>query len=137
MPPSSIIFAFDVGRKKTGIAIGNLLTGGARPLATAHGDNAKQMQIIAQYIREWCPAKCIVGLPTRGDGRAYKMTKVSQDFASQVSREFSLPVEFVDERLTSVAARSQNATDIDAAAASIILQNWLDAQNGEPPSKSF
>lgn len=128
MPPASnILLGFDVGRKKTGIAVGNLLTGGARPLATARGNGEQQLQIIAAHVREWQPGRMIVGLPTRGDGRAHAMTAASRRFAARLGGAFSLPVEFVDERLTSAAARRLNPPDLDAAAAAIILQDWLDA----------
>lgn len=134
-----ILLAFDVGRKKTGVAIGNLLTGLARPLAVARGGRSAQLAAIGEHIREWAPQKLVVGLPARLDGSAHAQTRLCRVFADILHRQFDLPVEFMDERLTTVAARSASVNpacgsemsgtaDTDARAAGIILQDWLRRQ---------
>ena len=118
----NIILAFDVGRKKTGIAVGNLITNSARPLATVGGGFSQQLQDISVYVRDWRPARFIVGLPRRMDGGEHSMTKTSRRFALMLERRFHLPVLMSDERLTTAAVGDGN----DAAAAAVILQQWLD-----------
>lgn len=127
-PSADLLLSFDFGRKKTGVAVGNLLTGGARPLGTARGGGEQQFAAIAAYIKEWQPARLVVGLPTHADGREHKTTAAARRFGKKLTAEFNLPVEFVDERLTSIAARDNKAADTDAAAAALILQDWLDAE---------
>ncbi|MGU9951693.1 MAG: Holliday junction resolvase RuvX [Gammaproteobacteria bacterium WSBS_2016_MAG_OTU1] len=124
-----IILSFDVGRKKTGIAIGNLLTMQARPLTTVRGGRSSQLATISKLIGEWKPHKLLVGLPQHMDGTAHAMTRFCRDF-SIILQQFNLPIEFVDERQSTLAARTaaNRQDDIDSVAASIILQDWLYSQ---------
>ena len=133
--PAAIFLAFDVGRKKTGIAVGNAISGGARPLAVASGGRNAQLQAAAKHIEEWQPNGLVVGLPKNMDGTEHAMTRESKNFAAQLRRRFCLPVCFVDERLSSRAARAANKATagghgVDAAAAAVILQQWLDEGAG-------
>ncbi|MGI9306350.1 MAG: Holliday junction resolvase RuvX [Gammaproteobacteria bacterium] len=122
-----ILLALDVGRKKTGIAIGNLHTRLARPLGAAHGGRTRQLEAIGGYVREWQPQKLLIGLPRNMDGSEHGMTRFCRGFAAAVSRRFGLPVELADERLTTAAARAAGAkkSETDAWAAGILLQDWL------------
>lgn len=122
-----ILLALDVGRKKTGVAIGNLLTGDARPLAIARGGRTAQLAAIGAHIREWRPDSLLVGLPLHLDGAEHGMTKFCRAFAELLRRQFGLPVEFADERLSTFAARSETGQrgEADADAAGIILRDWL------------
>lgn len=122
-----ILLAFDVGRKKTGVAVGNFLTGSARPLAVARGGRTAQLAAIGEHIREWNPGTLLVGLPRYLDGGEHGMTRFCRAFAGVLGRQFGLPVEFADERLTTVAARAETGIrgEADAAAAGVILRDWL------------
>ena len=133
-----ILLGFDVGRKKTGVAVGNLLTDSARPLAIARGGRSAQLAAIAEYVREWRPHKFVVGLPLHLDGGEHSMTRFCRSFAEVLRRKFELPVEFADERLTTAAARAESGEkgEADAAAAGIILRDWLRgraAMQNSPP----
>ena len=121
-----ILLAFDVGRKKTGIAIGNMYTALARPLRTVRGHRHAQITAIGAQIQQWRPQQLLFGLPHHMDGGAHNMTRFCRDFAAVVQQQYSLPVAFVDERLSTVSARTLDG-DIDATAAAIILQDWLRA----------
>lgn len=122
-----ILLAFDVGRKKTGVAIGNLLTGDARPLAIARGGRTAQLAAIDAHVQEWHPQTLLVGLPLYLDGREHGMTRFCRVFADILRRRFNLPVEFADERLSTAAARTETTAGgaVDAVAAGIILRDWL------------
>ena len=126
-----ILLALDVGRKKTGIAIGNMHTGLARPLSVARGGRTRQMAEIGEHIRVWAPQKLIVGLPRNMDGGEHAMTRFCRGFAKAAENQFNLPVEFADERQSTATARAiggdKGKNGADAAAAGVILQDWLRA----------
>lgn len=135
-----ILLALDAGRKKTGAAIGNTLTGLARPLDVMRGGIDVQMAAIDSLVQTWRPQKLVLGAPRHMNGKAHAMTKFCEDFSSALRARFGLPVELVDERLTTFSARvaikgakrndraaiAGNAS-ADSVAAAIIMQNWLDA----------
>lgn len=139
-----IILGFDVGRKKTGVAIGNLASRIARPLTIARGGRAAQMAEVSALVAEWQPQRLIVGMPMHADGTKHKMSKTAQVFGDALAAAFALPVSFVDERYSTIAARmTKPGKDADAAAAGIILQDWLDGGGeaddrrcGEKPDES-
>jgi len=128
---SGIILAFDAGKKKTGIAIGNTLTGLARPLAIVAGGRSKQLAEIDAYIKEWQPEQLIVGLPRDKDGAEHQMTRYCRAFAKLLAERTALPVEMVDERYSTLAAKSiikdegESDEPPDSTAAAIILQDFL------------
>ena len=129
------VLAFDFGLKRTGVALGNTLTGGARPLGTIEaGENKRRFEHIGRLIDQWRPDLLVLGLPLGNDGGETPMSKRVRRFAHQLGGRFGLPVKFADERFSSAVAedaikpgRSGKAL-VDAAAAAIILQAWLDQQ---------
>ena len=130
------LLAFDFGLKRTGVAVGNTVTGSARPLVTVDAtDNVKRFAAIAGLIAEWGPSTLIVGRPLNTSGEATEMTARAERFARQLQGRFGLPVKFADERYSSAAAGDalkvgrKDKQKIDAAAAAIILQAWLDEQS--------
>jgi putative Holliday junction resolvase len=121
----SVVLAFDFGARRTGVAIANTLTRSARPLATIDAaTNAARWNVIRSVIDEWQPATMVVGIPRHPDGTPHDMTLRCERFARQLEGRFGRPVMRVDERYSS--AVSAAAEDIDAEAAAIILQQWLD-----------
>jgi putative Holliday junction resolvase len=123
-----IVFGFDFGVKRIGIAMGNTLTGQAQPLTVIKAvDNATRFQLIGDLINEWKPARLIVGEPRHPDGAEHDMTLRSRRFANQLHGRFSLPVELVDERYSSAVIPQKRGEIIDAKAAAIILQQYFDA----------
>ena len=132
-----ILIGFDIGRKKTGIAIGNQHTGTARPLAIIYGGRSRQLSAIGDHIRTWQPQMAVIGLPCHMDGAAHSMTRFCQHFAKLIHHNFNLPIEFFDERLTTSVARFSQCDErrkhgeIDDIAASIILQDFL----SQPPTQ--
>lgn len=135
-----VVLGFDVGRKKTGIAYGSLLLGKAHPFGSVHGGRREQLRVIGKQVKEWKPSRLVVGVPVHLDGKEHKMSKFARGFGEAMSAEFGVPVLFADERLTTNEARRKNLeraatrkimagrnVDIDAAAACIILQDWMNS----------
>lgn len=122
-----IVFGFDFGVKRIGIAMGNTLTGQAQPLTVIKAvDNATRFQAIGELIEQWKPARLIVGEPRHPDGAEHDMTLRSRRFANQLHGRFKLPVDLVDERYSSAVITAKRGEHIDAKAAAIILQQYFD-----------
>lgn len=139
-PRSVTILAFDYGANKIGVAVGDTETGTASPLSMVCAANdVARMEKIEALVREWNPGKLVVGLPVALDGAEHEMTRRSRRFARQLAARFRLPIDFADERLTSVAAEERlrecgrggrkHKDLVHAEAARIILQSYLDEQH--------
>ena len=133
------VLAFDYGEKRIGVAVGNTLTRHARALTVLENRNREyRFDEIGKLIGEWKPDVVVVGLPMHPDGAPHEMTQLAKRFGNQLSGRFNVPVSWVDERYSSVEAKSQLKTsgvrmnakgrydDIDAEAARVILQQYLD-----------
>ena len=122
-----IVFGFDFGIKRIGIAMGNTLTGQAQALTVVKAiDNAARFRQIGELIAEWGPARLVVGEPRHPDGAEHEMTLRCRRFANQLHGRFNLPVVLVDERYSSAVIPAKRGEIIDAQAASIILQQYFD-----------
>ena len=139
-PHAVTILAFDFGTNKIGVAAGNTETGTASPLAlVCAASGAARLEKIEALVREWSPGKLVVGLPVTLEGAENEMTRRARRFARQLEARFHLPVDFADERLSSVAAEErlregarggQKYKDlVHAEAAQIILQSYLDEEH--------
>lgn len=125
-----IVFGIDPGAKRVGLAVGNTLTRTAQPLAVFRADVF--FDELPRYVREWQPARFAVGLPVNTVGQKTQGTRSAQRLGRRLMQDFHLPIIWVDERYSSVEAQRQ-VTDaksmkmLDAYAATIILQQYLDA----------
>jgi putative Holliday junction resolvase len=145
LPARGTVLGFDFGLARIGIATGELETAQASALATVHDEsNDARFKAIATLIAEWRPVALVVGLPTHLDGTAHELTARCRRFANQLHGRFGLPVFTADERLSSVAAEAGLASAgrkhwrerkavLDAEAARIILQTFLDTRRHERP----
>jgi putative Holliday junction resolvase len=121
----AVVLGFDFGARRTGVSIANTLTRSARPLTTIDAaTNEARWSAIGALINEWQPAALVVGVPRHPDGTPHEMTVRCERFARQLEGRYGRPVKRVDERYSS--AVSATSDDIDAQAAAIILQQWLD-----------
>ena len=131
------VLAFDFGEKRIGVAIGDTAIGIAHPLTMIDAaDRQRRFAAIAALVEEWRPALLVVGLPAHLDGTEHELSRLARKFAAQLSGRFGLPVEFVDERLTSVSAelslaasgvaRDKRKLRVDQVAAQEILQDYFD-----------
>ena len=156
------VLALDYGRARIGVAIAAAGSALAQPLATLERINRNEdMRRIREMAREHCVRQVVVGLPLRLDGTRGDMAEEAARFAQRVHKQLGLPVEMVDERLTSWEAERQleeqqgralhkpearhasstNArrrktetgrASVDAMAAAIILKEYLERQRNEP-----
>ncbi len=125
--PAGTWLAFDFGEKRIGVAIGNTLTAGARPLTVVPSSPVSdRFTTIANLIGEWAPVALVVGLPVHPDGQDHPFAARCRRFANQLHGRFGLPVILEDERYTSALAPGDDAVDAEAAA--ILLQGLLDAK---------
>jgi putative Holliday junction resolvase len=123
----AVVLAFDFGERRTGVAIANTVTRTARPLTTIDAPtNEARWHAIGAIVAEWQPAAFVVGVPRHPDGTAHAMTARCERFARQLEGRYGRPVTRVDERYSS--AVSGAAADVDAEAAAVILQQWLDQE---------
>jgi putative Holliday junction resolvase len=122
--PASFL-AFDYGARRVGVATGNTLLGRARPLTTVQAQGDARFAAIARLIDEWRPDALVVGVPFHPDGAAHDNTRRARAFGRQLHGRFRLPVHEVDERYSTTEALAQGAADADAAAAAIILDQFL------------
>lgn len=131
--------AFDVGGRRTGVAVGNSLSGTARGIAVLPmKDDLPEWHLVERLIAEWNASVLVVGEPLTLDGEAQHATHRARQFANQLKSRFQLPVVMVDERSTSReadrrfaerrrtgTARRRDSALLDADAAAIILERWL------------
>lgn len=130
------LLGFDFGEKRIGIAVGQTLTGSVTPLTTLSTVKHKpDWDGIGALIKEWQPDQLIVGLPLQMDGSEQLLTQRAKRFGNQLKGRYNLPVEWMDERLSSYEAENRlqqqgkkrsDKKDIDKIAAALILQSWLE-----------
>ena len=117
--------AFDYGTRRVGVASGNTLTRSARPLRSVAAEGDARFVALAALIAEWQPDALVVGVPYHPDGAPHENTRRAQKFARQLNGRFHLTVHEVDERYTTTEAHAMGASDVDAASAAIILEQFL------------
>ena len=117
--------ALDFGLKRTGFAVGNRILRTAQPQGTISAEGKARFEKVAQQLKTWQPDALVVGVPFHPDGAAHENTVRARRFARQLHGRFNLPVFEVDERYTTTEAHAMGAVDADAAAACIILEQFL------------
>ena len=147
IPPVNLpirIAAFDVGDKRIGIAVTDPL-GNAQPLLTLYRKTPRaDLKSIGRLLRKHEVAEAVVGNPLNMSSEAGPRALKSEAFAEQLRAEFGLPVQLMDERLTtwqahqlldetgrgrrSVEDRRERRTIIDQVAAVLILEAFLEAR---------
>jgi putative holliday junction resolvase len=156
------ILAVDYGRVRMGLALADSEARMAQPLSTMERINRNEdMRRLRELARDYGVKQIVVGLPLRLDGSRGEMAEEAERFAQRVRKQIGVPVEMVDERLTSWEAerlleevqgrfiheekltgskRSKNAqakVSVDAVAAAVILKEYLERQTqpAEPTMK--
>lgn len=132
----------DVGTKTIGVALSDPFGWTAQGLEIIPINEAKEsfgIERLGEIITEYEVNKVVIGLPKNMDGTLGERALASQHYGELVTKEFNLPVEYEDERLTTVQAnrmmieegdvsRKKRKKVIDKVAAQMILQNYLDRQ---------
>lgn len=137
MPEKGAVLAFDFGKKRIGVAIGDFETSMAHPLTTvSQVSNDERFAAIEKLINEWKPLQLVVGLPLGPEGEEQEISRLARRFARRLEGRFSLPVAMVDERFSSFAAEEtlreagirgiRQKQFLDQVAAQHILQHFLE-----------
>lgn len=138
----SCVFGFDVGSRLTGVAVGNAFTRTARALATLPMRNGEpDWNKLDALRKEWLPDTLVVGLPLTLEGGEQPASRSARRFAEQLRERYGVDVALVDERHSSQEAarrfaaaraaglkRKRDALTIDAEAAAVIAERWLNDQ---------
>jgi putative pre-16S rRNA nuclease len=137
------LLALDVGEKRVGVALCDETQTLARPLLTLKRASKKEdFARLAALCREHVIEKVIVGLPKTLRGEDGPQAQRVRRYAAELQAALNTPIEFWDERfssvdaherLTAVSRKPRAKGDIDSAAAAIVLQEYLDAH--QPESK--
>lgn len=139
-----IVLGIDFGLRRIGLAVGDTLTRTARPLAALTVANAGQLSTpewlhLERAIRECGASQIVVGCPYNVDGSAHALTDAARTFARELQQRMTLPLHLEDERYSSLEAAQQlrerresgrqrgriERSQIDSAAAAVILERWL------------
>ncbi|MCT2386099.1 Holliday junction resolvase RuvX [Erwinia pyrifoliae] len=131
------LMAFDFGTKSIGVAIGQQLTGTARPMnALKAQDGIPDWNRIEALLKEWQPDRLVVGLPLNMDGSEQPLTVRARKFANRLHGRFGVQVDLHDERLSTVEARAElferggfralSKGNVDSLSAVIILESWFE-----------
>jgi putative Holliday junction resolvase len=136
----SRLLGLDVGEKRVGVAVCDESWTLARPLLTLkRASKQEDFAKFAALCREHAIAKVIVGLPKTLRGEEGPQAQRVRRYAIELQAALDLPIDFWDERFSSVDAQERLSSasrkarakgDIDSAAAAIILQEYLDALHG-------
>lgn len=132
------VMALDVGERRIGVALSDPTRALATPLTTIRAESrATALKRIVTLIRDHEVTALVVGLPLTMSGDIGPQATLVQQFVDELRQVIEIPLYFVDERLTTVAAErmmidlklkpEQRKARIDEVAASIILQDFLDA----------
>jgi putative Holliday junction resolvase len=133
MSHKKTFLSLDVGEKRIGVAIGDTAVRIAIPFDTIETDGT-EVERIAKIVVDENVDTIVVGYPRNQSGEATAQTAYAEAFAEQL-KDMAAHLEFQDESLTSVLAEQQlksygrpySKGDIDARAAAIILQDYLES----------
>jgi putative Holliday junction resolvase len=150
------VLALDYGRSRIGVALADTAVGLAQPLCTLERINRNEdMRRLREMAREHGVKQIVVGLPLRLDGTRGEMAEEAEGFANRLRKQLGVPVEMVDERLSSweaerlleevqgrvikapvvpgrTAKKDSGRIGVDAVAAAVILKEYLERrQSGD------
>jgi putative Holliday junction resolvase len=137
--------ALDYGTRRIGMAISD--AGGTFAFPAGHiacKGRTRDLEALRAVISERGVRRIVVGHPIHMNGRVGDTARAAEKFANEVAKTTSLPVEMLDERWTSQQAeralaetrsgRKRRSRDVDAAAATLLLQNYLERAQNAPES---
>jgi len=138
------IAALDLGRRRIGVAVTDAASMGAHPVGIVERRALKKdVAAIAAMLRDRRVSTIVVGLPLNMDGSEGPAALSARKFAASIADVLGVAVEMFDERLTSFEARERLADmparkgarkrGIDALAAVVILEGWMQANPDKIP----
>lgn len=122
------ILGIDVGTRKTGTAVGQSITGQARPLGRLQVPIAElRSDHFDQIIGAWRIDRVVIGLPQLADGTPHPLDVSVRHLGKALAARYGLPVHYVAETLTSHEAllRFPGCHDKDSAAAAVMVEDFL------------
>ena len=136
------VLALDVGKRRIGLAISDPLGITAQGLPTLHRTRLRDdVEALAEIVSEYTVGCILVGNPLHMSGDESAQGALVQEFARKVEKRTSVPVRYLDERLTTVEAErvlresgiglEKRRGAVDRLAAVLLLQSYLDARSAE------
>lgn len=135
------ILALDVGSKRVGLALASITARMPQPLTTllVTNDDSDLFSALQTIIDDQSVGRLVVGLPRGLQGQQTAQTAEILAFTRRLQQHFQLPIDMQDEALTSRQAEEELRTrgkpytpaDIDALAATYILEDWLSEHKQE------
>ncbi len=133
------VLALDLGERRIGVAVSDPTATLARPVTTiVRRSREADFQAIARFIEEYSIERVVIGLPLSLNGTEGPQARQVRRYTARLAHTIDVPFEFWDERYSSSAAveilkgkhrrRRQQRERIDATAAAVILQSYLDAR---------
>jgi len=154
---TGVILAIDYGLKRLGLALSDERGVTSRPFATwTRVNRRRDLARLRELVREHAVRRIVVGLPLHLDGRPSEMSEEARAFAARVGRALGIPVEMMDERLSSweakqaIAAtesteparrgrakhsRSRRKAPLDDVAAAVILRDYLNRARSQAAAR--
>lgn len=131
------ILAIDFGKKRLGFALGDTLINSATPLRQIDRKNITQdIDYIKGLIDEYDVQKIVTGYPLNMDGTQSKITAEVEEFSAALQKKIAIPVDFIDERLTSFEAEEllkeykpdykKRKKILDSISALVILRSYME-----------
>ena len=131
------LLGLDVGERRVGIAVSDDRQTIASPVSVVNR-GPDELTELTRLVEQYSVVELVAGLPTGMSGREGPQAGDAREFAERVAASLNLPLFYWDERLTSVQAersliesgqnRKKRRTLIDAVAAAIMLQSFLDSR---------
>ena len=142
------IVGLDVGERRIGVAVADERARVALPVAVVERrELPAALDAIARLVQEQKAEAVVIGLPISLNGSLGPQAQAVKAFGRELAARLALPIEYWDERLSTVEAQRRLASAghrgpkakarRDAAAAAIILQGYLDRQAQSSPSSPF
>ena len=139
-PSPQIVLGFDYGARRIGVALGNVISRSARALEVlANGEHGPDWARLDHIVREWRPDAMLVGLPLTVNDGEQSTSRAARAFAGELETRYGLEVALIDERHSSQeaaqrfaarraggVAKRKHAAALDAVAAEIIVERWLE-----------
>lgn len=135
----STLLAFDFGSQSIGVAAGSVTNGLPTPLSAVRASRSgPDWQEVDRIVAEWSPAGFVVGLALNARGEETDSSRRARKFGRRLAERYNRPVHWIDETLSTEAARralrdadagrAPRKRDVDSAAAALILESFLHAQ---------
>lgn len=139
MPEPGRVLGLDPGDARIGVAISDAARRVAVPFGTVHvGQPPGELKALAAIVADNDVTAVVIGLPRELSGKEGPRSAHARAFASAIEAFVDVPIDFQDERLTTVEAERllraagvvgrQRRENVDRTAATLILQAWLDRQ---------